>query len=359
MLTCPNCGTTVEADDRFCGACGAVLLSQTVSPSPPSQYTPPPPPPPMSHIPPPPPPSGDVSVLGNVIGAFVTLIAPRRRLVEVSGAAYERLPPPRVAKSWKLIIIAVVLFTGFYFLQFGEQTVSIIDSNMMYFIATYAVAFLFLLWVYRSDKYEREPFRFIIALFAWGVFSGILAAPINTVLGPAFESMLGNGALVAPFVEEPLKALGLYWLVRHRVWGKEFNSPLDGVVYGFAAGLGFFAMENFHYFLNFDASTLIFRSLLCWGHGVWVATTGLWLAIAKVRRGRVVIWDVIPGLIVAMTLHFLWNGWTGFLGAEMGFIALIGQGIHQLWYSRKMIKEALRDDVLLGYGAGMAPIEKY
>ena len=28
-----------------------------------------------------------------------------RRLIEVSGAAYERLPPPRVAKSWKLIII--------------------------------------------------------------------------------------------------------------------------------------------------------------------------------------------------------------------------------------------------------------
>jgi len=337
--TCPNCGTLVDANSRFCGACGARLTPQSVPP-------------------PPPPPPHKVSVMGNVLGAFANLFTSRRRLVNVTGVAYEKLPPPKVAKSWKLIVIAVVLFAGFYLLEFGGQAYAIIDSNMLYFVSTYAVAFLFLIWVYRSDKYEREPFRFVIALFAWGVFSGVLAAPLNTVLGPLFGQMFGNEALVAPFVEEPLKALGLYWLVRHKVWGKEFNSPLDGVVYGFAAGLGFFAMENFHYFLNFDESVLLMRSVLCWGHGVWVATTGLWLAVAKVRRGRVVIWDVVPGLIVAMFLHFLWNGWTGFLG-EMGFIAMLAQGVHQIWYSRRMIKEALRDDVLLGYDAGMAPVEKY
>jgi RsiW-degrading membrane proteinase PrsW (M82 family) len=168
--------------------------------------------------------------------------------------------------------------------------------------------------------------------------------------------MFGSEALVAPFVEESLKALGLYLLVRHKIWGKEFNSPLDGVVYGFAVGLGFFAMENFQYFLYyFDPSVLIYRSVLCWGHGVWVGTTGLWLAIAKVRRGRVVIWDLFPGLLVATTLHFLWNGWTVFLGS-FSFVAMLAQVVHQLWYTRKMIKEALRDDVLLGYDAGMAPV---
>ena len=339
MPTCPNCGTLVDANSRFCGDCGARLTPQRVPP-------------------PPPPPPHKVSVMGNVLGAFANLFTSRRRLVDVTGVAYEKLPPPKVAKSWKLIVIAVVLFAGFYLLEFGDQAYSIIDSNMLYFVSTYAVAFLFLIWVYRSDKYEREPFGFVIALFAWGVFSGVLAAPINTILGPLFGQIFANEALVAPFVEEPLKALGLYWLVRHKVWGKEFNSPLDGVVYGFAAGLGFFAMENFHYFLNFDESVLLMRSVLCWGHGVWVATTGLWLAVAKVRRGKVVIWDIVPGLLVAMVLHFLWNGWTGFLG-EMGVIAMLAQGVHQVWYSRRMIKEALRDDILLGYGAGMAPVEKY
>ncbi len=46
-----------------------------------------------------------------------------------------------------------------------------------------------------------------------------------------------------------------------------------------------------------------------------------------------------------------WYGGAGVLG-EMGVIAMLIQGIHQEWYSRRMIKEALRDDVLLGYGDG-------
>jgi RsiW-degrading membrane proteinase PrsW (M82 family) len=297
-----------------------------------------------------------VSVIGNVFQAFANLFSSRAPLVGVSEVAYEKLPPPRVAQSWKLIIVAFALFAGFYLLEFGEQAYSIIDGNLMYFVSTYAVAFLFLIWVYRSDKYERDPFIFILALFAWGVFSGLLAGPLNAVFGSTFEAMFGSEALVAPFVEESLKALGLYLLVRHKIWGKEFNSPLDGVVYGFAVGLGFFAMENFQYFLYyFDPSVLIYRSVLCWGHGVWVGTTGLWLAIAKVRRGRVVIWDLFPGLLVATTLHFLWNGWTVFLGS-FSFVAMLAQVVHQLWYTRKMIKEALRDDVLLGYDAGMAPV---
>jgi hypothetical protein len=48
----------------------------------------------------------------------------------------------------------------------------------------------------------------------------------------------------------------------------------------------------------------------------------------------------------------------GVLG-EIGFVAVLAQGVHQLWYSRKMIKEAMRDDVLLGYEAGLAPVERY
>jgi RsiW-degrading membrane proteinase PrsW (M82 family) len=344
MQVCPRCGAIVDENDDFCVECGLNLTTKdTLPPSPSSDYTPPPQPPQKANV------------IGNIFQAFANLFSSRPPLVGVSEVAYEKLPPPRVAQSWKLLIIAVALFAGFYFLEFGEQAHSIIDGNLMYFVSTYAVAFLFLLWVYRSDKYERDPFRFILALFAWGVFSGLLAGTLNAVFGPGFEAMFGNEALVAPFVEEPLKALGLYMLVRHKIWGKEFNSPLDGVVYGFAAGLGFFAMENFQYFLHFDESVLIYRSVLCWGHGVWVGTTGLWLAIAKVKRGRLVIWDLLPGLLVATTLHFLWNGWTVFLGS-FSLVPMLAQIVHQLWYTRKMIKEALRDDILLGYDAGMAPI---
>ena len=119
-------------------------------------------------------------------------------------------------------------------------------------------------------------------------------------------------------------------------------------------------MENFIYFLDPQKggeSTLIFRSLVVWGHGVWVATTGLWLAIAKVQRGHNIMIDLIPGMTVAIFLHFLWNGWGGFLGAELGTIALYIHVAFHLIYNRKIVKEALRDEVLWGYGQGLAPKE--
>ncbi len=202
MPACPRCGAIVDENDNFCMECGLSLTTESTTPSFPTS---------ISTSPP-----QKVSVLTNVLFAFTTLFTSRDPLVRVTGVAYEKLPPPRVAQSWKLIIIAVALFAGFYILEFGEEAYPIIDGNLMYFVSTYAVAFLFLLWVYRSDKYERDPFRFILALFAWGVFSGLLAGPLNTVFG----SMFGNEALVAPFVEEPLKALGLFLLVRHKIWGK-------------------------------------------------------------------------------------------------------------------------------------------
>ena len=123
--------------------------------------------------------------------------------------------------------------------------------------------------------------------------------------------------------------------------------------------MGFFAMENFIYFLSAQeggSGVLIMRSLLLWGHGVWVATTGLWLAIAKIQRGYLKKRDLIPGIVVAVVLHFLWNGWVGFLGPDAGWVALIGQLVFQFWYMRKIIREALRDENLWGFGGGMAPV---
>ena len=280
-------------------------------------------------------------------------------MIKVTNTVYEKLSPVSLFGSIRLLIVTVILFAGFYLLYFGGQAFSIIDSNFAYFVATYSVAFFYLIWVYRSDKYEREPFQFVLFVFAWGVFSGILAAPLNEMIGPFFQASFGNAALVGPFTEEPLKAIGLFYFITREKIRNEFNTPLDGIVYGFAAGMGFFAMENFIYFLNPEggSAVLIFRSLLVWGHGVWVATTGLWLAIAKVQRGYLKKMDLIPGLAVAIFLHFIWNGWVGFLGPELGTAALIGHLVFHLWYTRKIINEATRDEVLWGYGQGLAPLE--
>jgi RsiW-degrading membrane proteinase PrsW (M82 family) len=355
QLHCGSCGSQISQSQRFCPNCGAANPYKLDNP----QY----------HAPSITQPinvqtsiseGSKVSTIGNLGKAFMNLFSGREPLLQVSEAVYEKLDPVGLLDSMKLFLVSAALFIGFYLLLLGNQAYSIINSNLMYFLATYSVALIYFLVIYRTDKYEREPFKFILFIFAWGVFCGILAAPLNSLIGPLFQASLGSAALAAPFTEEPLKALGFYYLVTRRRFMDEFNTPLDGIVYGFAAGMGFFAMENFLYFLSVETggeALLLMRSLLLWGHGVWVATTGLWLAIAKIQRGYLWGIDLIPGMMVAIVLHFLWNGWQGFLGVEIGWGVMIVQLIFQFWYMRKIIKEALRDEVLWGYGRGMAPVE--
>jgi len=306
--------------------------------------------------------SREVNVLSNVITAFKSLYTTRPVLTTVSEVIYEKLSPLSKAKSWGLVLISIMLFSSFYFFYFWLAPARLI-SDILYLIATYGVAVLFLFWVHSNDRYEKEPWKLVIFVFSWGVFSGIVAAPMNRLLGPYFE-ILGTQALVAAFVEEPAKAIGLYLFVRHRTYGKELNTPLDGIVYGFATGMGFFAMENSFYFLRYGFRNLFIRSLLCWGHGVYTATVGLWLAIGKIIRGRTKMLDILPGLLVAILLHFLWNGWGAWirllLGEEYSGFAgqiMILQAIFMLGYLSRRIKEALRDETLWGYAVDKAPVE--
>ena len=356
QLHCTNCGTPIHPGHKFCTTCGAPNPYHLAEPQ--TQYQPTLETQPMEH------PAAstavEVSTMDNLGRAFMNLFLERAPMGNVSNAVYEKLDPVGILGSMKLLLISAVLFVGFYALFFGGQAYAIINSNLFYFIATYSVALIYFIIIYKTDKYEREPFKFILFVFVWGVFCGIIAAPLNDFLGPLFQASLGNATLIGPFTEEPLKAAGLYYLVTRKQFSKEFNTPLDGIVYGFAAGMGFFAMENFIYYLNPQIGgpdLLLMRSLLLWGHGVWVATTGLWLAIAKTQRGYLKRADLIPGMVVAIIMHFLWNGWQGFLGVDLGWVALIAQLIFQFWYMKKIIREALRDETLWGYGQGLAPVE--
>lgn len=360
QLHCQNCGSSIYPGHKFCTVCGAPNPYHNVGQSQPAPKQAPvtptegymPQPEALQSI--------EVNTGDNLMRAFMNLFAPRAPMADVSNAVYEKMDPVGIMGNMKLLLVSAVLFVGFYALFFGGQAYAIINSNLFYFLATYSVALIYLIIIYRTDKYEKEPFKFIVFIFVTGVACGIIAAPINDLIGPIFQAALGNAALIGPFTEEPLKALGFYYLVTRKQFSKEFNTPLDGIVYGFAAGMGFFAMENFIYYLNPQVGgpeLLLLRSFLLWGHGVWVATTGLWLAIAKTQRGFLKRTDLVPGMVVAIFLHFMWNGWQGWLGWNLGWVALIGQLIFQFWYMKKIIREALRDEVLWGYGQGMAPVE--
>jgi len=99
-----------------------------------------------------------------------------------------------------------------------------------------------------SDKF-REPNKEIIKVFVYGIIITFPAFYLNTFLGEIFASRSISESLIRSFltaapVEETLKFCVLYFLVYKM---KDFNEPIDGIVYGVTVSLGFATLENIYY----------------------------------------------------------------------------------------------------------------
>ena len=165
--------------------------------------------------------------------------------------------------------------------------------------------FFFAYAVYWTDRYEKEPLHLIIGVFLWGaVVAAGGAFIINTTLGIGIyiftnsevASDLATGSLIAPVVEESLKAFAVlivFFLIRH-----EFDSILDGIVYGAIAALGFAATENAYYIYSYGYSQdgwggvvtlfVIRVFLVGWQHPFYTAFTGIGLAISRLNKNILV-----------------------------------------------------------------------
>lgn len=194
---------------------------------------------------------------------------------------------------------------------------------------------IYLLLIWRFDKYDREPFGLVLANYLWGaigaIFLAVIGSFILTFIISFFikdEHSLGLfGAIaVAPFVEEITKGLFLLITVSNR----KFDNITDGIVYGGAIGLGFGMTENFLYFVsNADnlpnwIAIIIIRTLFsAVMHCVSTATLGASLSYSKfMSRGKRIFYAFI-GLCFAMFIHAAWNSSVSFQStAPLGFLFL-------------------------------------
>ena len=99
-----------------------------------------------------------------------------------------------------------------------------------------------------SDKF-KEPPKEIIKVFLYGILITIPAYFLNTYLSEIWYSTNASEGIISSFltaapVEESLKLAVLYFFVYKM---KDFNEPIDGIVYGVTVSLGFATLENIYY----------------------------------------------------------------------------------------------------------------
>lgn len=136
---------------------------------------------------------------------------------------------------------------------------------------------LFWLWLLRhKDDLEPEPKLKVLLVFALGCLSTwpvLLIRPSLTPLLPAGDgpwSHFVNAFLVTAVPEEFWKIVAF---LLGTCWHRDLDEPLDGVIYGTAAGLGFASVENVLYLCYTDqASLALLRGVTA--VPMHVATTG-------------------------------------------------------------------------------------
>lgn len=129
------------------------------------------------------------------------------------------------------------------------------------FVVPVLLSLGWLLFVRRFDRAHPEPTWLVAVTFALGAAATVPAGmaelflvQLSPWLDPRIVTFGGQRfalplafvvfTLVVGLSEEGAKLLGTGFAIRRR----EFDEPIDGIVYGIASSLGFAAAENVHYF---------------------------------------------------------------------------------------------------------------
>jgi protease PrsW len=194
------------------------------------------------------------------------------------------------------------------------------------------------LWL---DRYQPSPLWIMVVCFLWGAGVATGGALLVNTLGSNVFADLGIadalvGVLVAPFIEELLKAA--FPLLLFAFYRKAYTGITDGIVYCGMSATGFAMVENILYLggkgfadeslqgyaARAVAVTLIFIvrvPLSGFAHPLFTSMTGLGLGIAARSPSRTVrILAPFAGLLGAMILHGTWNLMATLAITEWAFI---------------------------------------
>lgn len=179
-------------------------------------------------------------------------------------------------------------------------------------------AIVLMIFIYKKDRREKEPFKLLMKCFWFGVLS-IIPAVLFEYLGEyLFESDIQVGSyyyavvdafIVTAFSEELFKFVAL----KMKTWkSPDFNCKYDGIVYAVFVGMGFALFENVMYLIDGTLSDALLRMLVAVpGHACYAVFMGFFYSRAKQAslygNKRMVRRNNFLALFVPIILHGIYD----------------------------------------------------
>ncbi len=212
----------------------------------------------------------------------------------------------------------------------------------------------FALWI---DRYEPEPPWLLARSLLWGAGAAIIVAGtfnslVAFTVGGPFATIIG-----APFIEEALKGMAVWWVFRQR--SEYLHGIKDAVTYALFVGVGFAVMEDTLYYITaFDHQkgsglifTVIVRGLATpFLHPFFTAFTAI--GIAKVAAGAK-SQTAIKWYLLAVFFHGLWNSGIGIILYPFVYMPIFIWGIVRMKKSRTIEENTLVQGITAEINTGL------
>lgn len=192
-----------------------------------------------------------------------------------------------------------------------------------------------MLYIYRSDKNEKEPTGLLLKLFIFGCISTIPAVILESVgINLLLAIGLNPESIIFIFLENFLVIAGAEefskrFMLKRISWNHhDFDYLFDGVVYAVFVSLGFAALENVGYVMSFGLEVAPIRGLAAIPlHAICGLFMGHFYGIAKYceKHGDYAHMraNLSMSLIIPMLIHGFYDFCASMNSDVMGYVWLI------------------------------------
>ena len=194
---------------------------------------------------------------------------------------------------------------------------------------------LLLLYIYKQDKYEKEPIGMLLLAFVGGVVSIFLDLILVGIINGIWysDTVFYSAFMEAGFPEELCKFIILFLFFW---WNKNFNEYMDGIVYATFVSLGFACLENILYVFDSGFGTGVMRAIISVpGHFLFGVLMGYFISLAKFDKSNSLIYLIlsvlVPGIVHGLFDWLLMVTDTMGTGGQFVILAIFIVGDIILW----------------------------